>query len=40
VSYRAGGVELKWDADKGTTDNKEANQFLGREVRKGWEYAG
>jgi predicted dehydrogenase len=40
VSYRAGGVELKWDAEKGTTDSKAANQFLGREPRKGWEYAG
>jgi predicted dehydrogenase len=40
VSYRAGGVELKWDADKGTTDHKAANQFLGRDRRKGWEFAG
>ena len=38
VSYRAGGVELKWDGDKGTTDSKEANAFLDIEPRKGWEW--
>ena len=36
VSYRAGGIELKWDAEKGTTDSKEANAFLAVEPRKGW----
>ena len=38
VSYRAGGIALKWDADKGTTDSKEANAFLSMEPRKGWEW--
>lgn len=38
VSYRAGGVELAWDSKTGTTGNKEADAFLAREVRKGWEY--
>ena len=38
VSYRAGGVELNWDTKTGTTGNKEADAFLSREIRQGWEY--
>lgn len=37
VSYHA-GAEVKWDAEKGQTDSKEANALLGRTPRKGWEY--
>lgn len=40
VSYRAGGVELTWDTKTGTTGNKDADAFLSREVRKGWELPG
>jgi predicted dehydrogenase len=36
VVYRA-GRPLTWDAEKGTTDNAEADTLLGREYRKGWE---
>ena len=38
VSYRAGGAELAWDTKTGTTGNKDADVFLTRDVRKGWEY--
>ena len=38
VSYRAGGAELKWDTTTGTTGNKDADAFLARDIRKGWEY--
>lgn len=37
VSYRS-GMEIAWDAVKGQTDRKEANEFLARQPRKGWEY--
>ena len=37
VAYRA-GVELKWDAEKGLTDSKEANALLSLEPKKGWEW--
>jgi hypothetical protein len=36
VSYRCGS-EITWDAEKGLTEKKEANEFLGRPSRKGWE---
>lgn len=39
VAYRS-GMELAWDAAKGQTDKKEANEFLSRQPRKGWEYPG
>jgi predicted dehydrogenase len=39
VAYRS-GLELAWDAVKGQTDKKEANEFLSRQPRKGWEYPG
>jgi predicted dehydrogenase len=35
VSYRI-GKPISWDAEKGTTGNKEADALLGREYRKGW----
>ena len=38
VAYRA-GTPITWDAVAGkVTDAKAANQYLGRAVRKGWEY--
>ncbi len=37
VAYRS-EAELTWDAVKGQTDNKAANEFLARQPRKGWEY--
>lgn len=37
VAYRS-GAEFTWDAVKGQTDKKEANEFLSRTPRKGWEY--
>ncbi len=37
VAYRS-GQELTWDTVKGQTDKKEANEFLSRQPRKGWEY--
>ncbi|MDB5311952.1 MAG: yteT [Gemmataceae bacterium] len=36
VAYRA-GKEIAWDAAKGTTNSADADKFLGREYRKGWE---
>ncbi|MFO0805615.1 MAG: Gfo/Idh/MocA family oxidoreductase [Gemmataceae bacterium] len=36
VSYRA-GQEITWDAAKGTTNVPAAEQYLGRDYRKGWE---
>ena len=36
VSYRC-GKEIAWDAQKGTTNVPEADQYLGRDYRKGWE---
>ena len=39
VAYRA-GKEINWDAEKGTTGDKEADAFLSREYRKGWELPG
>ena len=35
VAYRAGG-KLKYDGEKGLTDNAKANELLGRKVRSGW----
>jgi predicted dehydrogenase len=38
VSYRAGGKKLTWDAEKlKATDCPEADQYIRREYRKGWE---
>jgi predicted dehydrogenase len=36
VSYRC-GKPITWDAAKGTTNVPEAEQYLGRDYRKGWE---
>jgi predicted dehydrogenase len=36
VSYRC-GKEIAWDAVKGTTNVPEAEQYVGRDYRKGWE---
>ena len=36
VAYRS-GKELAWDEAKGRTNSPEADRFLGREYRKGWE---
>ena len=36
VAYRA-GKEITWDAAAGKTSGLNADQFLGREYRKGWE---
>jgi predicted dehydrogenase len=36
VSYRA-GTEIKWDAVKGVTNVAAAEQYLGRDYRKGWD---
>lgn len=36
VAYRA-GKEITWDAVKGTTGSADADRFLGRQYRKGWE---
>jgi hypothetical protein len=38
VSLRLGGKRLHWDAEKAViTNNKDANRYLTREYRKGWE---
>jgi hypothetical protein len=38
VSYRLGGVPLEWDAEKlKATNAPEAERFLRKEYRKGWE---
>lgn len=37
VAFRS-DAELTWDAVKGQTDNKAANEFLSGTPRKGWEY--
>jgi predicted dehydrogenase len=38
ISLRAGGGPIEWDAVNGViTNNKEANQLLTKEYRKGWE---
>ncbi|MBI2825346.1 MAG: hypothetical protein HYX69_11735 [Planctomycetia bacterium] len=38
VSYRTGGKKLEWDADRLKAANcPEADNFLNREYRKGWE---
>jgi hypothetical protein len=39
VAYRV-GKEISWRADKGTTGNKNVDELLGREYRKGWELPG
>jgi len=36
VAYRS-GKKISWDSVKGTTGDAEADQFLKREYRKGWE---
>jgi predicted dehydrogenase len=36
VAYRC-GQEIKWDATKGVTNVAAAEQYLGRDYRKGWE---
>jgi hypothetical protein len=36
VAYRT-GKSIAWDARKGTTGGPEADAYLGREYRKGWE---
>ena len=39
VAYRTGKA-IEWDSKEGTTDNKDADAYLGREYRKGWELPG
>lgn len=41
ISLRLGGRRLRWDAARGTVTNvPEANKYLTREYRKGWELTG
>lgn len=37
VSHRAKALPLEWDAEKAKTNSPAADQFLGKEYRKGWE---
>jgi predicted dehydrogenase len=39
VAYRIGKA-IEWDSKAGTTGNKEADAYLGRDYRKGWELPG
>jgi predicted dehydrogenase len=39
VAYRT-GKPIAWDTKKGTTSSTEADRYLGREYRKGWELPG